>query len=128
MGRSSGYPADNNYRVYVNGIEVMDTDYGFVSGVSFTTAGSTNGTGYTNSAGANVAPTVTFSAPTGVNGVMATATGVAVMNTGTNLGTSTESPSPRPAVATPVTVWPITLRSPSHPLPMVSPPSRRLIL
>ena len=85
-GRSSGYPGDNNYRVYVNGIEVMDTDYGFVSGVSFTTAGSTNGTGYTNSAGANVAPTVTFSAPTGANGVMATATGVAVMGTGANLG------------------------------------------
>jgi hypothetical protein len=74
-GASSGTPGDNNYRLYINGVLVEDTDWGYVTGVTITSGGS----GYTNSSGVAVPPTVTFPAPLAPGGTQAT--GVAVVNT-----------------------------------------------
>jgi hypothetical protein len=82
-GQSSGAVGDNNYIMYVNGVKVLDTDFGFITGVTLTAGGS----GYTNSLGSNVPPTVTFPAPTAPGGT--TATGTAVMGTGATLGVVT---------------------------------------
>ncbi len=79
-GDSSGVVGDNNYIMYVNGIKVLDTDFGFITGVNMSPTGS----GYTNAAGVNLPPTVTFPPPTAPGGTQAT--GTAIMGTGANLG------------------------------------------
>jgi hypothetical protein len=79
-GDSSGVVGDNNYILYVNGIKVLDTDFGFITGVNMSSTGS----GYTNAAGVNLPPTVTFPPPTAPGGTQAT--GTAIMGTGANLG------------------------------------------